>query len=74
MSSASIGHTTHLIARSRRARLQHALRRFGVLLAGLRQPQAGEQPDWAHVPNRVWRRHSMLLVSLHELHGGMDHD
>jgi hypothetical protein len=24
------------------------------------------KPDWVHLPDRVWRRNSALLVSMHE--------
>jgi len=67
--------TTPLPARSSDSRLQHAIRQLMMLIGSRPQPQAGVQPDWAqHVPDRVWRRHSMLLVSLHERHCGMNHE
>ena len=56
------------------SRMTQGIRRLGMLLERCRQPQSGKQPDWARVPARTWRRHSMLLVTLHEMHGGSDHD
>ena len=64
----------HLRVRMQPSSIQHVLRRLGTWLGSQRLPQAGTQPDWARVPGRVWRRHSMLLVSLHERHAGLRHD
>lgn len=73
MSGASTCHMAHLLARIGHCRMHNAMQRLGALLASRWQLQAGEQPDWAHVPGRVWRRHSMLLTTLHEMRAGGRH-
>jgi len=74
MTSEFIDYTTHLRVRMQPSRMRHVLRKLGALLGSRSQLQAGDQPDWARVPGRVWRRRSMLLTTLHEMRGGAGHD
>jgi hypothetical protein len=43
------------------------IERFSAWRKPRPQRSLGTQPDWAHLPARVWRRNSALLNSLHEL-------
>lgn len=74
MSSGFAFRTTQLLLRIKHFRMQFGRYRRGTLFDHRRHPQADEQPEWAHVPDRVWRRHSMLLMCLHEMHRGMGHE
>ncbi len=35
-----------------------------------RRPRHTLNPDWSHVPDRVWRRHSAMLTFRHEVDSG----
>ncbi len=46
---------------------RHALRPLWLrVLASLRAPDPGIKPADLHVPSRVWRRNSALLMSLYD--------
>lgn len=66
--------TTKLLMRIKHFRMHHTGPGRWTLFDRLRQPQVGGQPDWVHVPGRTWRRHSMLLMSLHDMHCDLDHE
>ena len=40
---------------------------FNYVVMQCSQPPAPGKPDWVRLPDRVWRRRSALLVSLHPL-------
>ncbi|WP_275098899.1 hypothetical protein [Sedimenticola hydrogenitrophicus] len=42
------------------------IERFSAWRKPRPQRSVGTQPDWAHLPERLWRRNSALLNSLHE--------
>ena len=37
-----------------------------------RRTRIVNKPDWVHVPDRVWRRQSALIMCLHELRNDRD--
>jgi hypothetical protein len=39
---------------------------FNQVVMQCSHPMLRSKPDWVHLPDRVWRRQSALLVSLHE--------
>jgi hypothetical protein len=39
---------------------------FSQVVMQCSHPMLRSKPDWVHLPDRVWRRQSALLVSLHE--------
>jgi hypothetical protein len=43
---------------------------FNHVLAQCALPVRRDKPYWVHLPDRVWKRQSALLVSLHELKRG----
>jgi hypothetical protein len=59
---------THML--SRRALTKRLLK---AVANCCRPPQAGNKPVGMHVPDRTWRRHSALLMTLHEKYHGRDH-
>jgi hypothetical protein len=39
---------------------------FNQVVMQCSHPMLRSKPDWVHLPDRVWRRQSALLVSLHQ--------
>lgn len=39
---------------------------FNQVVMQCSHPLLRSKPDWVHLPERVWRRQSALLVSLHD--------
>jgi hypothetical protein len=45
-------------------RASHSARRWFNQI--VMQRSRGSKPGWVHLPDRVWRRNSALLMSMHE--------
>ncbi|MES9946161.1 MAG: hypothetical protein ABW080_14490 [Candidatus Thiodiazotropha sp.] len=39
---------------------------FSQIVMQCAHPALQGKPDWVHLPDRVWRRNSALLMSLHD--------
>jgi hypothetical protein len=39
---------------------------FNQIVMHSSSPLLQSKPDWVHLPDRVWRRNSALLMSLHQ--------
>jgi hypothetical protein len=50
-----------------RERDRYSIRRWFDQIA--MQRSMGSKPGWIHLPDRVWRRNSALLMSMHERKG-----
>jgi hypothetical protein len=51
---------------SRDSDMSRGRRWFNQVVMQCSHPVLRGKPDWVHLPDRVWRRQSALLVSLHE--------
>lgn len=51
----------------RSSNMSRGRRWFNQVVAQCAQPVRRDKPLWVHLPDRVWRRQSALLMSLHDL-------
>ena len=73
MITGTVNHPLQILPAHRLSRPALAKRLLKAMVNYCRPPQAGKKPAGMHVPDRTWRRHSALLLTLHKQHHNRDH-